>query len=81
MAMAGICEQAGLRGGSDLMRWEGVAAKKGRLLWYLPTANTGDVWVRDPVSNTLMEFQDMYGNPHQLRLELTDDPLLVRIHR
>lgn len=41
----------------------------------------GDVWVRDPASNTLMEFVDMYGNPHQLRVELTDDPLLVRVHR
>ncbi|WP_460159624.1 hypothetical protein [Pseudomonas sp. S3_F07] len=69
-------------------RWErpdalgGSRSEEGQVALVLAYGkHGGDVWVRDPVSNTLMEFQDMYGNPHQLRLELTDDPLLVRIHR
>ncbi|CAH0284784.1 hypothetical protein [Pseudomonas brassicacearum] len=40
----------------------------------------GRVWVRDPVSKTSFELRDMYGNFHQLHLELTDNPLTVRVY-
>lgn len=36
----------------------------------------GGVWVRDAVINTPMEARDMYGNLHQLRVELSDEPLV-----
>jgi hypothetical protein len=39
----------------------------------------GDVWVRGSIMNASMEARDMYGNLHQLRVELSEDPLLVRV--
>ncbi len=57
-------------------------SENGQVVWVLAYGKrNGGVWVRDRVSNTPMECRDMYGNLHQLRLELTDDPLLVRVHR
>lgn len=41
----------------------------------------GSVWVRESITNVPMEALDMYGNHHQLRIELSEDPLSVRVYR
>jgi hypothetical protein len=41
----------------------------------------GSVWVRESITNVPMEALDMYGNLHQLRIELSEDPLSVRVYR
>ncbi|MCQ6259081.1 hypothetical protein [Pseudomonas sp. Q11] len=52
-----------------------------RVAWVLAYGKHGGrVWVRDPVARTSFELRDMYGNLHQLHLELTDNPLTVRIY-
>ncbi|MBT2297332.1 hypothetical protein [Pseudomonas fluorescens] len=56
-------------------------SENARVAWVLAYGKLGPVWVRDPVPGTALELVDMYGNLHELRVELTDDPLTVRVTR
>lgn len=75
-----------IRTGSPV-RWErpdvlgSHRSENGRVALVLAYGKLGPVWVRDPVTGTALELIDMYGNLHELRVELADDPLTVRLTR
>ncbi|SFX71060.1 hypothetical protein [Pseudomonas sp. NFACC36] len=75
-----------MRTGSPV-RWERPdvlgrhRSENGRIALVLVYGKLGPVWVRDPVASTALELTDMYGNPHALRVEMSDDPLTVRVTR
>lgn len=56
-------------------------SESGRVALVLAYGKLGKVWVRDPVMGTALELRDMYGNRHELRVELADNPLAVRVIR
>ncbi|KGU86579.1 hypothetical protein [Pseudomonas mediterranea] len=56
-------------------------SENGRVALVLAYGKLGQVWVRDPVTGTALELRDMYGNRHELRVELADNPLAVRVIR
>jgi len=75
-----------IRTGSPV-RWERPdvlgrhRSESGRVALVLAYGKLGSVWVRDPVTGTVLQLTDLYGNPHELRVELADDPLTVRVTR
>lgn len=75
-----------MRTGSPV-RWERPdvlgrhRSENGRVALILAYGKLGPVWVRDPITSTALELIDMYGNLHELRVELSDDPLTVRVTR
>lgn len=56
-------------------------SENGRVALVLAYGKLGPVWVRSSTKRTLLELTDMYGNPHSLRVEMTDDPLTIRVTR
>ncbi|MEJ1226648.1 hypothetical protein V9K90_12700 [Pseudomonas sp. CCNWLW56] len=56
-------------------------SENGRVALVLAYGKLGPVWVRSSLKSTSLELTDMYGNPHALRVEMSDDPLTVRVTR
>lgn len=56
-------------------------SENGRVALVLAYGKLGPVWVRHSMFSTLLELRDMYGNRHELRVELADNPLAVRVIR
>ena len=56
-------------------------SENGRVALVMAYGKLGPVWVRETIKSSGLEMLDMYGNLHELRVELSDDPLTVRVTR